>query len=129
MTTSAVHKAIYDKLRLNAGIVSLVSGVYEHVPPGTPMPYLLVGEVRFQPTDYLSEMAGNVYVTLHAWDDYKGSIRAQQIESAVRLLLHRQPLTATGLKVLQVVIEESMAIPEDRLRHLIMEVRVMVEPS
>jgi len=84
-----LQKAIYERLN---GVVP----VYDTVPEGTPLPYVVIGEDMA--TDWSTKLQNGqeVTVTLHAWSDYDGMAEVKALASTVLETLTATPLSVTG---------------------------------
>lgn len=85
----ALQKAIYDRL-------SSVVKVYDSVPEGAKLPYVVIGEDIA--TDWGTKLKDgqNVSVTLHIWSDYNGMAEAKEMASTVLEALTSEPLEVQG---------------------------------
>lgn len=95
------QEIIYNALEGNVS-----GGVYDYVPdltPGAPdddFPYVVIGRDQSFPFDTDDCKGENITVELHVWSNYKGKKEVKTIMGEIYNLLHQQPLSATGVSVL-----------------------------
>lgn len=90
----SLQKAIYDRLK-----VSLSCPVYDEVPDGAAMPYVVLGEDT--ETDWSTKPVpgAEITCTLHIWSDYRGMAEAKQIINQIEQALSQSPLAVEGFNV------------------------------
>jgi len=93
-----LQKAVYTKLTDDAGLMALVTGVYDWVPEGTAFPYITIGEGQFNERDNKTHNGIRTDLIVHVWSNrgivgIRGRDEARQIAQVVYDLLHWQPLT------------------------------------
>ena len=88
-----LQKAIYDTLTADAALMTLVTGVFDHVPGGTNLPYVVIGEATA--ADWSTkDMDGQRHtVSLHVWAQGRGQAETKTIMARIYGLLHRAELT------------------------------------
>lgn len=118
----SLQKAIYDRLK-----ASLPCPVYDEVPDGAAMPYVVLGEDTA--VDWSTKPAPGMEVThtLHVWSDYQGMAEAKQIIDLTIQALTASPLTVEGFAVVsgQLDMAEAMRDPEG-FRHGILRFRFKI---
>jgi hypothetical protein len=90
----ALQKAVYDRLR-----AGLPCPVYDEVPEGAEMPYVVLGEDTA--VDWSTFLVPGVEVTqtLHVWSDYEGMAEVKQIIDQMVQALTGDPLIVEGFTV------------------------------
>lgn len=98
--------------------------VYDAVPPGTPKPYVVVGEWTAQGDLELEGDADTATVTLHGWSAANGKKEAHAIRAWLRAKLHYQTIAGAWacFEEFAEILEESTA--EGRLYHLVSRYRI-----
>jgi hypothetical protein len=89
----AVQAAIYDLL---GGVDSLAGRVFDHVPPGTPFPYVTVGEMTSRPFDTQESSGCELSAAIHVYSRGQGMLEARALMAAVYGALHEADLGVAG---------------------------------
>lgn len=94
----AVQAAFYVRLSGDAGLTALLGPgrVYDHVPGGTPPPYVVLGDIASQPLEGRDLMARDVTVAVHVYSRTQGQKEARRILNAVEAALHGAGLILDG---------------------------------
>lgn len=87
--------------------------VYDDVPPGAAMPYLLVGDDTAVDAGAKDKAGQEFSVTIHAWSMARGRQHAKELLGLVYAALHQQALTVTGFAVAQVRFEFADSFVEE----------------
>lgn len=89
----SLQKAIYDRLYGDTTLASMVTGVYDHPPPSSKLPYLTF--VSFSASDWSSVTTQGVayQIELHSFSRQGGQKEAASILKQVQWLLHDVSLT------------------------------------
>ncbi|WP_406336645.1 DUF3168 domain-containing protein [Streptomyces zaomyceticus] len=128
-----VQTALYNRLKNDATLSSLATGVYDFVPETALYPYIHIGEAIDTPDNSHDRYGGQTVATLHVWDQYKGFKRVLQIGSRVQALLDHQPLTITGLTHIVTRYEFGQPLtdpePPGDIRHLVLRYRIVTEQT
>lgn len=91
-------------LAIQAAIVALLkatateagSRVYDSVPEHYALPYVTIGPTESAPTDEDCFDATESFVQIDVWSGEVGFPQVKRIASALRAVLHEQPLTMAG---------------------------------
>lgn len=101
----ALQQSVYDTLVRDATLVSLAGDggspeqaqVFDHVPVGTSMPFVVVGDDTAQEAGAKDFDGQEITVTIHSWDDtHRGRKGVKDLMSAVYDALHDQAIGLTG---------------------------------
>ena len=95
----ALQAAIFAALGADAGVKSLIGDpvrVFDHVPPESAFPYLVIGEATSRPFDAKTHDGMEQTLTLHAWSRYRGLKEIKDIMAAVANALDQQALSLAG---------------------------------
>ena len=95
----ALQQAVFAALGADAGLKALLGDparIYDHVPPSSPFPYLVIGEATSGPFDAKSEDGMEQTLTLHAWSRRRGLKETKEIMAAVTQALDDRALSLTG---------------------------------
>jgi hypothetical protein len=69
---------------------------YDHVPQDRPQPYAVVGDDVGQPADSKTRSAVAYSVTVHLYSSLRGLAQVKGWMDALRVDLHRRPITISG---------------------------------
>lgn len=126
-----VMNACYGALNV-AGMTALAP-VYNHVPQGTSVPYVVLGsptEARF---DAMQSPGKELTIQVHVVSGYRGDAQAATILSKAIELLHYARPTVSGHTLIAIQYESGDSYTElvegQEYRHLIGTFRVRVEQS
>lgn len=86
---AAIQRAIYQRL---SGDEGLGADVYDHVPEGSPMPYVVLGEATETPRNWLTGFGRSSTHTLHVWSQQQTFDEANAIVDRIVQLLDHQAL-------------------------------------
>jgi Protein of unknown function (DUF3168) len=95
----ALQTAIFTALSADAGVKALIGDparIFDHVPPESVFPYLVIGEATSTPFDAKTQDGMEQTLTLHAWSRYRGLKEIKDIMAAVSNALDQQALNLTG---------------------------------
>lgn len=135
MSSSAwsLQQAVFAALGADAALTALIgaSRIYDDVPQGTPFPYLTFGQSTARDWSTGTEEGSEHVLTLHVWSQSKGKKQAHEIMNAVRAVLHDQPLTLAGHRLVNLRHEfsESRREPDGDTIHGITRFRAVTEPA
>lgn len=123
----AVQAAVF---RVLDGHISVP--VHDYVPPGTPMPYVVLGHATETP-DELHGLAGSdLTVTLHVWSDATGTREAHTILAEIDAALHHARLDMDGAHCWACVRESTEVMHDEDIetgrpiRHAVVRYRIRV---
>lgn len=89
--------AMYARLTGDGTLMARVTGIYENVPEGTAMPYVVLGLATEVPANAFGGTDGReVTHTLHVWTTNADSDTGKLIVGDLNRLLDHQTLTLTG---------------------------------
>lgn len=129
----AVQNALYNRLKNDATLSGLVTGVYDFVPETAVYPYIVVGEAIETPDNAHDRFGRQTVSTLHVWDQHRGFKRVLQIGALLNALLDHQPLTITGLVHVATRYEFGQPLtdpePPGDIRHLVLRYRIVTEQT
>lgn len=91
-----VQQAVFALLDGDAALGAMVTGVFDHVPEATALPYVTLGEPECADVGGVADRLSEVTLPVEAWSDYAGRKQAEEILDRVAVLLHRQPLSLSG---------------------------------
>ena len=94
-----VQQAVYGALIGDATVQGLLGSsarVYDHVPQGSPFPYLVIGAVSAAPFDTKTESGLDQTLTIHTWSRYRGLKETKDVMAAVLAVLDGQSLAVSG---------------------------------
>jgi len=122
-----IQTAIYERL----GSESTLLDVYDHVPEGTPKPYVVVGEAYETPRNSHSEHGRRTVHTIHVWSDHRGYSEATGICDVIVALLDHQPMTIAGFNTVSVRFEflQLAPDPDPDVRHALIRFVVTTEQT
>lgn len=104
MTTAswALQRAIHTALTGDAALTQLLGDgrVYDHVPRHVDPPYITFGQSTERDWSTGSDEGHEHILTLRVWSDGRGRKEIQAVVARVRTLLHDQPLTLTGHRLI-----------------------------
>jgi len=118
--------AIRGVLIADLDLMSLITGVYDHVPPAAVHPYVVVGDCVDRPDDAHDRRGWDSMATLHIWSRYRGTGQALQILGHLDRLLHRRPLVVPGYTDISIAHDwhQTMRDPDPEVRHVPVRYRV-----
>ncbi|MFE6851827.1 DUF3168 domain-containing protein [Streptomyces sp. NPDC057674] len=129
----AVQTALYTRLKGDAPLMAMATGVYDYVPETAVYPYIHLGEAIETPDNAHDRFGRQTVHTLHVWDQYKGFKRVLQIGARVQALLDHQPLTIPGLAHIATRYEFGQPLtdpePPGDIRHLVLRYRIVTEQT
>lgn len=128
MATAAwpVQVAVRAKLIADPQLMSVASGVFDHVDGDATFPYLTVGEATEVPDDAHDHQGVAMTVTIHIWSKYKGFSEAATILGHVDRIIDRQPLAVDGFSDVSIAREfhQSLRDPDPQIRHIPVRFRI-----
>lgn len=129
IASDALQEAVYQALN---GYVS--AGIYDYVPPKAEAPYVVLGETTIVPWDTHDTDGSEETITLHVWDDAKGSRRLKQVMQEIDAVLHNQILPVDGAVMVQMRHDFSTTFrdavsPDEVWRHGVLRYRALISTS
>lgn len=99
----ALQQAIWARLD-----TEIATPVYDHVPEGSPYPYVVIGDEAAGKLDTLTDDHSERFITLTVFSDYEGQKEVKQILQALRDALHRyRPTLSVGVLASPILIERA----------------------
>jgi len=95
----ALQTAIFAALSADADVKTHIGDparIFDHVPPESVFPYLVIGEATSGPFDVKTHEGMEQTLTLHAWSRYRGLREIKDIMTAVTKALDQQALSLVG---------------------------------
>jgi hypothetical protein len=93
-----VGKAVYSRLKNDAGIIALVSTrVHDVRPQESIVPCINFGRMSAQDYGTKSRPGQTVSIGVQCWSTYEGRLELLTMGKAVHDLFHEQPLTTDGV--------------------------------
>lgn len=102
MTASlALQTAMRDALLADSPLIAALGGdrVYDHVPQGTALPYLTLGDIETRDWSTQDARGAEHTVTIRAWSGAKGRRQAQTLIGEVDRVLDGASLSLVGYKL------------------------------
>lgn len=126
---TAVQTAVYQKLSADAGLMALVTGVYDSVPQDAAFPYVTIGEDVHNAWDTFDSVGSDATITVHTWSVARGRKEVKEIQGAIYEALSRTVLTYSGYGIISIDFDGSQSFMDaDGLtRHGVQTFRVLVE--
>lgn len=124
-----LQQAVYGRLNASTALTStLGAAVYDHVPAGARMPYVVVGETTAVARDTMGRTGRDVTMQIHVWSEYPGRKQIAEIQARVDTLLDRWAPGVSGWYGTQMLLEysETMRDPDGVTRHGVQRFRVHV---
>jgi hypothetical protein len=132
-STLALQQAIFATLTTAPPLLALLGGprIYDATPQPVIFPYLTFGISMVRDASTSTELADEHTVTLSVWSRARGRKEALTIVSAVRTLLHDQPLMLTDhhLVNLRFEVSDCRRDPDGVTIHASIRFHAMTEPT
>lgn len=94
-----VQTAVRDALQGDAGLSSLVTGIFDHVPPSQPFPFVVLGEKSEKDFSTFSRGGASVSLLLEIRSRAEGDAELLSIYHRIKEVLHHQPLPLSGFSL------------------------------
>ncbi len=91
-----LQKAIYEKLTGDAGLMALISGVYDNAPQDADYPFITFGKSNSKKYDVLGKNGLEHRVNIEIWSRENGKKQPAYIIESLYSLLHNGSLSVTG---------------------------------
>lgn len=128
----SLQQAVHTALRGDAALTNLVADrIFDHVPQGTPFPYIVIGEATAESFDTKTEDGQEQTLTIHSWSRHRGLLEAKEIMAAVTDALDQQSLSIAGhdLVLLRFVFARTLRDPDGLTRHGVQRFRAITQRS
>lgn len=123
-----VQTAIYQRLKNDATLAGMVTGVYDYVPEGTAYPYVRIGDHLSTPDNTHDTYGREITATIHVWTRSRGNAQGQAIATRIGELLDHRPrdLAVSGHRVVSIRLEFDQVLPDPdpEVRHHILRFRI-----
>lgn len=96
--------ALYDALSGDAALMSMLTGVYDHVPEDAALPYLVFGDNTAAREPVMGAQAFRCEVALDVYCREGGRKGLMEIVARLHALLDHQPLAVDGFETLLVTL-------------------------
>lgn len=132
---AALQSGLYALLAADTALTDLLAGspgIYDHVPPDAPAPYLVIGETTVTDWDTDDSRGLEAEATIHVWSEYRGRFETKQIQDAVYNVLHRATaLTVSGADVVDVfqTYADTEVDPDGMTRHGVQRITITLEAT
>jgi hypothetical protein len=109
-----LQKAIYDKLRSDAVLMTQITGVYDNVPQETSYPFISFGKNYSKKFDILGKNGFEQKLDIEIWSREGGKKQSASIIESVYSLLHNVNISIVGITVISIeVISYSISLQND----------------
>ena len=95
----SLQQAVFAALNADSGLAVLLGNparIYDHAPPASAFPYLVLGEATGIPFDAKTENGMEQTLTLHTWSRTRGLKETKEVMAAVTNALDDQSLSVSG---------------------------------
>jgi hypothetical protein len=127
-----LQKSIHIALTADATLASQLGGarIYDDVPDNASFPYITFGQTSLRDWSTGSDEAHEHAITLHVWSQANGREEALRIMDTVKSVLHDQPLTLSGHRLINLRHEFSgtRRNPDGETVHGTVRMRATTEP-
>ncbi len=128
----SLQKAVHTVLTTDTAVLTQLGGprVWDHVPRGAPFPYVTIGATTDRDWSTGTEHGDEHILTLHVWSKGAGRKEAESIADQLRLVLHDQPLTLDGYRLVNIRHEfsDTRRDADNELYHGVVRLRAVTEP-
>lgn len=91
-----LQKAIYDALTADSALMALVTGLYDRVPEGTAMPYVLFSQATAKDASNATDPAEEIRLELRVYSRSGGRKQALDVLERIHTVLHFQAPALSG---------------------------------
>lgn len=91
-----LQKAVYNALVADSALMALVSGVYDRVPEGAALPYVVFADVASRDASNASDAAERIELEINVYSRGGGRKETLDILERLHAALHRQAPVLTG---------------------------------
>lgn len=124
-----ISSQVYDALMANAALLSLVTGVYDHVPQEEEYPYVVIGELVETPqnTDDVEQMS-EASIIIHSYSGEWGRKETHAIQKEIVNSLHRAEMAEPGVEFVNTEHEQSQSFTDSDgiTRHGVVEFNIII---
>jgi hypothetical protein len=130
-----IQKAVYDSLSSDGVLTALLAdgadSVFDHVPPGSAFPYIVIGEMSSRPLDTMGGHGRDVSVTIHSYSRGRGMKELKAIMCAVFEGLHDADFAIDGHDMISCreTVTDCFVEQDGDTRHGVQRFRIVTEAS
>lgn len=133
-----LQAAIYAKLTADTGsgglfdpTAPMITGVFDDVPDGQPLPYITIGEATETPWSTFGRVGADDTLTIHIWSQAPGFKEALGILDRLNVLLDGGVLEVDGHVHVGTLYEsaETLRDPDGVTRHVVARYRAYLQGS
>lgn len=95
-----LQKAVFAALDDDATLSGLITGVYNHVPQGSALPYVSIAAIDSSPYQSLSSSGVEIKLQINIYSNDNGSKEVVGLANEVKRILHNTRPTLTGCEVI-----------------------------
>ncbi len=123
----ALQRSIYALLMADPQLASMISGIFDHVPGGAKLPYIVIGEATAADWSAKGINGQRHTVTLHIWEKSRGRSEARTIMARLYDILNDADLALeNGVLVLfRFDFSETLLDVDGETHHGIMRFRAL----
>ena len=129
--SNILQQTIFIPLNGDATLGALITGVYNHVPADTPLPYIVLGKTTYQDYSTVTTNQFETHFTLHIFSREAGNKEGQEIMERVHTLLHDTNPAMTGYTLVNLrFVSSDIQLEDDGVTyHATMRLRAVVEEA
>lgn len=126
MNTFDIQRAVFARLA-----DQLTVPIFDDVPQGAPMPYVVIGEDDSEPWDTDDSLGLDTDITIHVWSEYSGRKEVKDIMGQIYAALNRHELAVDGMHTVDCIFEyqDSFLDPDGVTRHGVIRFRLTTEAA
>lgn len=128
MTTMAkLTKALFKRIRATSDLMEMITGVFDSVPEGQKMPYIVLTDITEEP-EYLlaNEVKWDTDITLYIWSESSNSLEELDILEQLELAIET-PLEIEGYRVSHRLRKSTTERQSNYLRYMPIHISFKVE--
>lgn len=131
----AVQTALYSRLCADTGVTGLLAagagGVFDHVPQGSPFPYIALGDSQARPHETQDGGGHDITLDIHSFSRLPGMKETRALQSALMAALHEADFAVTGHRLIlcRVVAQAARLAADGETRHGTLTLRIVTEPN
>ena len=129
----ALQQSVFAALAADAALTTLLGGprIYDDVPQASAFPYVTFAQSSERDWSTGTDPGTEHVLTLHVWSQATGKRQAHEILAAVRGVLHDQPLTLTGHRLVNLrhEFDETRRDPDGETIRGLVRFRAITEPT
>jgi hypothetical protein len=126
-----VQTAIYNKLKNDATLTSLVTGIFDFVPKSQLMPYIEIGEAIDNVFNTFNRQGRDIVETIYIVSEYEGYKEALTILDRIVTLLDYSTITLTSHSLVYIRYDNGATalfeVDNNRTRQVVARFRVIVQ--